>query len=236
MPRALPRLLRAATAVAAVATTALLTTAATPAPPSPPAEALTAPGPVQALQVSPVPGGGARGLGLQVSWSPPLENEGALRTHYDVEVRDHAGAVLHSASTETTTSAPVYGDYCVAPFTVSVRAVTRDVDESRSEPGPAVLTTFGEQAPCALTMSITAARAADGTVHVRAVREAPVDPYVSGPCTLATAGRVLWSGTCGGYATTQDIVVGAPPPGPRELALTTVAPRGERSTSRTTLR
>jgi hypothetical protein len=47
---------------------------------------------------------------------------------------------------------------------------------------------------------------------------------------------VLWSGTCGGYATTQDIVVGALPPGPRELALTTVAPRGERTTSRTTLR
>ena len=93
-----------------------------------------------------------------------------IHTHYDVEVRDHAGAVLHSASTGTTTSAPVYGDYCLAPFTVSVRAVSRDVDESRSEPGPAVLTTYGEQAPCALTMSITAARAADGRVHVRATR------------------------------------------------------------------
>ncbi|WP_224389825.1 hypothetical protein [Pseudonocardia sp. ICBG1293] len=190
---------------------------------------------MQSLQVSAVPGGGARGLALQVSWSPPATDGGALRTDYVVEVRGSTGEVLHAAPTGTTASGPVYGDYCLAPFTVSVHAVDHDVDGNPSGPGPAVLTTFGEQAPCAVTMSITAARAADGTVHVRATREAPVDPYVSGPCTLTTAGRVLWSGTCGGRATTQDIVVGALPPGPQELALTTVAPRGERATARTVL-
>jgi hypothetical protein len=143
------------------------------------------PGPVRDLTPSPVGGGGNRGLAFDASWTPPEDQGGGIRTHYVVEVHDDLGSRLHSGATGSTSVEGIVGDYCRAPFTVSVHAVTQHPQTGEPLAGPPVEAQFGSLNLCEITMSITARQTGPGTVEVVRHREPPVDPSVAGPCELA---------------------------------------------------
>jgi hypothetical protein len=190
------------------------------------------PGPVGDLTLTSANGGGGRGLAFNASWTPPKKQGGGIRTHYVVEAHDALGTMLYSRATGNTSVEGITGDYCRAPFTISVRAVTQHPQTGAPLSGPPVEAQFGNLNLCEINMSIAAEQTGPGAVAVVQHREPPVVPEVSGDCDLTFNGEVVWSGTCGGYED-RTVTVDGLAPGDYELVLTTVSPRNDTYTAST---
>ena len=208
----------AAPAEPATTGTATTGTATAPAP-----AAVRPPGPPRHFTVGQGPGGGARGIGITASWQP-ADAHGGSALRYRVRVRNDIGDV--STQTTTATSVNLFSDYCLAPVTVSVRAQSTDPRTGRTLLGPEVSGRYGKRDLCEINMSITAKPGPDrGTVEVVQHREAPVDPFVTGPCELLFDGVARWSGWCGKADDQTVTVAGLTPGRPYDVVLRTTTPR-----------
>ena len=133
-----------------------------------------------------------------------------------------------SRTTTGTSLAAVVGDPCAAPYTVSVRAVTRtpggrlltgppdDVDRHRAA-----------RRRCAVRMTLDAEPDGDDAITVIATDGGGA----TGPCALSVDGEIRWSGTCGDRARTRIAVGGLDPATTYTVVLTARNPDG--TTTRT---
>lgn len=224
----------AAALFAATAATTAAGAAAAPegAGPATATPGVAPPGPVEDLTLTPTSGGGNRGLAFAASWTPPEDQGDGIRIHYVIEAYDALGTRLYSEATGNTSVDRIVGDYCRAPFTISVHAVTQEPQSGAPIAGPAVEEQAGKLNLCEINMSIVAEQKNTMAVGVTMHREPPVDPFVVGACDLAFNGVVRWSGTCG-HAEDRAEWIGDLAPGDYEVVLTTVSPREDTYTATT---
>jgi hypothetical protein len=221
-----------ASAAALFAATAATTTAGAAAAPAAATSEVAPPGPVEDLTLTPTSGGGNRGLAFAASWTPPEDPGDGIRIHYVIEAHDALGTTLYSTATGNTSVDRIVGDYCRAPFTISVHAVTQEPQSGAPIAGPAVEEQAGKLNLCEINMSIVAEQKNTMAVGVTMHREPPVDPSVVGACDLAFNGVVKWSGTCGHHEDRSEWIRDLAP-GDYEVVLTTVSPRKDTYTATT---
>jgi hypothetical protein len=168
---------------------------------------------------------GPRPYAFAPSWRTPDLGGGTL-VRYEVSWTSATGAKTTRTTTGTSLP-PVAGDPCAAPYTVTVRAVTR-TPAGRLLTGPAA--TSSAPAPpggsCAVRMTLDAT-ADDDSITVTATD----DGGATGPCVLSVDGTVRWSGTCGDRARTRIPIGGLEPATTYTVTLTARNPDG--STTRT---
>ncbi|MFP5020141.1 hypothetical protein [Pseudonocardia phyllosphaerae] len=227
-------LVRSTKVVLLLLTTLLATVLAAGAASAAPQPGPPAPGPVRDLTVAIGPGSGARGSAFDASWTQPATGP-MIEGYYRYEVTDALGKRVDAGRTDDTRAGTFHGDYCRAPYTFTVRAVSvsgRDGAETAGPPASASYGSAGSDA-CALHSTLAAKQTGPGAVDVTitSAQTAPVE--VSGDCVLNVDGKPVWSGTCGGYKAKTAHVTGLEP-GTHGLILVTKSPNGITYTDRGT--
>jgi hypothetical protein len=160
------------------------------------------------------------------SWTAPDLGGGDL-VRYEVSLVSATG-VRTTRTTTATSLPPVTGEPCAAPYTVSVRAVTR-TPGGRLLTGPPTTATSAARSGsgCAVRMALAAKADGDDTITVTATDGGGA----TGPCALSVGGEIRWSGTCGDRARTRIAVGGLDSETTYSVVLTARNPDG--TTTRT---
>jgi hypothetical protein len=168
---------------------------------------------------------GPRPYAFAPSWKPPDLGGGAL-VRYEVSWTSARGVTASRATTATSLAA-VVGDPCAAPYTVSVRAVTRAPGGRLLTGPPTTSTVTARPGTCVVRMTLDAEPDGDDTITVIASDGGGA----TGPCALSVDDEIRWSGTCGDRARTRIAVGGLDPATTYTVVLTARNPDG--TTTRT---
>lgn len=163
-----------------------------PLPPPPPVSG--PPGAPLGLRLTKDGSEGMRQAWLELAWSPPDLNGGTLK-NYVVQVTGESGAPVTKTTTATEMK-EIWMDRCAGPFVLTVKAVTSV--GGRTLTGPAASVTSSSKGGCSLNFDIAARATGSTTASVTLTQNAPIDPGVSGGCSLQFGERTVWSGRCGG--------------------------------------
>lgn len=168
---------------------------------------------------------GPRPYAFAPSWKAPDLGGGAL-VRYEVSWTSARG-VTATRTTTGTSLAAVVGDPCAAPYTVSVRAVTRAPGGRLLTGPPTTSTATARPGTCAVRMTLDAEPDGDDAITV----VASDGGGATGPCALSVDDEIRWSGTCGDRSRTRIAVGGLDPSTTYTVVLTARNPDG--TTTRT---
>ncbi|MDN5857554.1 MAG: hypothetical protein L0H84_02935 [Pseudonocardia sp.] len=163
-----------------------------------------APGGLTLTSDEPGPDPSAR---MGVRWTEPELNGGEL-IGYIVTATDKNGAIGRQDQVTRTQWGWLGGSWCVAPYTISVAAQTRDPGTGRTLTGPAatVRTTFARDCTVRVTLEWGGNGSTGFSIRTSTTGVGAINPE----CYLTANGLTKWSGRCGA-SLPETIYVGATP-------------------------
>lgn len=161
---------------------------------SSPSNAIQIPGPADApsdLRAS-LQGQSERVAQYQMTWTPPALNGGDL-VRYDASLTDRSGTGVEMSEAD---SEPRYGtvgiDRCLAPYTFTVRALTR-LPSGETSSGAAASRSFGESADCSLSGHISGTATSPTTATITMDVTSSTGAGSDCRCSLLFDGVERWS-------------------------------------------